>query len=303
MFKSWQSHTGPQPQSEKETIRSMSTPDVRPSITNKASKSPIPSDYLERVYAGVLGKLIGVYIGRPFEGWSHQDIVSKLGHIHYYVHTHKYFDAPLVVTDDDVSGTFIFIRALLEHGISPNITAEEIGKTWLNNIVEKKAILWWGGNGVSTEHTAFLNLKHGIKAPESGSIERNGKAVAEQIGAQIFIDGWAMVAPGNPAMAARLAEAAGSVSHDGESEYAAMLWAAMEAEAFMSKDPNHLLDVGLRYIPEKSLVGKLVADIRGWVKEDQDWENTRQRIEDQYGYDKFHGICHVIPNHGISTLR
>jgi len=30
----------------------------------------LPTDYLERVYAGVLGKLIGVYFGRPFEGWS-----------------------------------------------------------------------------------------------------------------------------------------------------------------------------------------------------------------------------------------
>jgi hypothetical protein len=28
---------------------------------------PIPNDYAERVYAGVLGKLIGVYLGRPFE--------------------------------------------------------------------------------------------------------------------------------------------------------------------------------------------------------------------------------------------
>ena len=27
----------------------------------------IPHDYAERVYAGVLGKLIGVYLGRPFE--------------------------------------------------------------------------------------------------------------------------------------------------------------------------------------------------------------------------------------------
>ena len=31
----------------------------------------IPYDYLERVYAGVLGKLIGVYMGRPIEGWTH----------------------------------------------------------------------------------------------------------------------------------------------------------------------------------------------------------------------------------------
>ena len=32
----------------------------------------LPDDYLERVYAGVLGKLIGVYLERPFEGWTHQ---------------------------------------------------------------------------------------------------------------------------------------------------------------------------------------------------------------------------------------
>jgi hypothetical protein len=30
----------------------------------------IPIDYAERVYAGVLGKIIGVYLGRPFEGWT-----------------------------------------------------------------------------------------------------------------------------------------------------------------------------------------------------------------------------------------
>jgi len=52
--------------------------------------------------------------------------------------------------------------------------------------------------GNSTEHTAYLRLKNGIDAPESGSIATNGKVVAEQIGSQIFIDGWAMVAPGDP---------------------------------------------------------------------------------------------------------
>ena len=30
----------------------------------------LPDDYAERVYAGVLGKVIGVYLGRPFEGWT-----------------------------------------------------------------------------------------------------------------------------------------------------------------------------------------------------------------------------------------
>ena len=261
---------------------------------------PLPVDYLERVYAGVLGKLIGVYLGRPFEGWTHQEILKKLGHIKYYVNDQ--LGVPLLVTDDDVSGTFVFPRALSEHGISPDISSEAIGKTWLNNVIENRTIFWWGGNGISTEHTAYLNLKRGIKAPESGSIKVNGQTVAEQIGAQIFIDGWAMLSPGDPQLAAKLAEAAGSVSHDGESVYAAKLLAAMEAEAFTSKDVNHLLDTGLKFVPKESLIARLISDVREWASKDNDWLATRQRIEDKYGYDKFAGNCHIVPNHGIMIL-
>jgi ADP-ribosylglycohydrolase len=106
----------------------------------------LPADYLERVYAGVLGKLIGVYLGRPFEGWTYQRIMKELGPIEYYVHDR--FDAPLVVTDDDVSGTFTFVRALSEHGVSPDLTAEEIGKTWLNSIIESRSILWCAATAI-----------------------------------------------------------------------------------------------------------------------------------------------------------
>ena len=262
--------------------------------------SEIPTDYLHRVYAGVLGKVIGVYLGRPFENWTYRQILDKLGPIKYYVHDR--FNLPLVVTDDDVSGTFTFVRALEEHGARPDLTSEEVGKTWLNNVIEKRCVFWWGGNGISTEHTAFLNLDQGVPAPESGSISRNGKTIAEQIGAQIFIDGWAMVAPGNPGLAAQLAEAAAKVSHDGEAVYAAKLWAAMEAEAFVFKDVDHLLDTGLSFIPGDSLIATVIADIRTWAKRDQNWEKTRQRIEDTYGYAKFRGSCHVVPNHGIMIL-
>lgn len=260
----------------------------------------IPENYSERVYAGVLGKLIGVYLGRPFEGWTYQRIMQELGPINYYVH--EQLNQPLVVTDDDVAGTFTFIRALEDYGISPDLSAEHIGEAWLNYIVEQRAILWWGGNGNSTEHTAWLNLKNGIPAPLSGAIATNGTAVAEQIGAQIFIDGWALVAPGQPALAAKLAREAGSVSHDGESVYAAMLWAAMEAEAFVSRDINHLLDTGLATIPADCQIARLIADIRRWHAENPQWETTRQQIEDHYGYDKYPGNCHVMPNHALMIM-
>src|SRR6201981_1245858 len=187
-------------------------------------------DYLERVYAGVLGKIIGVYLGRPFERWTRQRILSQLGEIWDY--QHERLGVPLVVADDDISGTFTFLRALPDHGGTAQITPEQIGETWLNYIVENRAILWWGGMGNSTEHTAFLRLKQGYPAPQSGSIALNGRTAAGEIGGQIFLDGGAVVAPGDPELAADLARRAASVSHDGEAVCAAQVIAAMESLAF-----------------------------------------------------------------------
>jgi ADP-ribosylglycohydrolase len=269
--------------------------------------SKIPHDYGERVYAGVIGKIIGVYLGRPFEGWTYERIMRELGPINFYVNERRDValrSHHLVVTDDDISGTFAFPRALADYGFPRHLTSEQIGNTWLNYIVEDRAILWWGGIGNSTEHTAYLRLKSGVPAPLSGSIELNGKTVAEQIGAQIFIDGWAMVSPGAPDQAAYLAEQAARVSHDGEAVHAAKLLAAMEAQAFVESDVQKLLDVGLGFVPRDALIRRVVEDVRAWHAGDngQDWERTRALIAERYGYDRFPGNCHVIPNHALIIL-
>src|SRR5512135_2487998 len=138
--------------------------------------SQIPSDYEDRVYAGVLGKIIGVYLGRPFEGWTYEKIMAELGEVYYYVH--EQLKVPLIVTDDDIAGTFTFLRALPDHGNSRELTPAQIGQGWLNYLIYKRTILWWGGMGNSSEHTAYLRLKHGIPAPESGSIAMNGVVAA-----------------------------------------------------------------------------------------------------------------------------
>jgi ADP-ribosylglycohydrolase len=257
----------------------------------------IPHDYAERVYAGVLGKIIGVYLGRPFEGWTYDRIMAELGEINYYVHERRH--VPLIVTDDDISGTFTFLRALPDYGNSLDLTPAQIGQSWLNYIIERRTILWWGGMGNSTEHTAFLRLKKGIQAPDSGSIRLNGKVVAEQIGSQIFIDGWAMVAPGNPELAVELARRAASVSHDGEAIYGAQVVAAMEAQAFVESDLNRLIDTAVSFIPKDSLIYRLISDIREWHAREQDWRKTREQIAAHYGYDKYGGNCHMVPNHAL----
>lgn len=261
----------------------------------------LPNDYEERVYSGVLGKIIGVYLGRPFEGWPNARIEKELGDINYYVN--EKIGVPLIVTDDDISGTFTFIRALEDYQYDRDISSKQIGQTWLNYLIDGRTVLWWGGLGNSTEHTAYIRLTNGVEAPESGSISRNGQVVAEQIGAQIFIDGWALVAPGDPALAADFAKRAGSVSHDGEAVFGAQVLAAMESQAFVESDIDTLIDVGVSQIPGDSVIARMISDIRQWHSENPtDWRATFKQIQANYGYDKYGGNCHIVPNHGLIIM-
>ena len=260
----------------------------------------LPLDYEERVYAGVLGKIIGVYLGRPFEGWPYGRITHELGDINYYVH--EQLGKPLIVTDDDISGTFTFVRALEDYGNDRGITPAQIGQTWLNYLIEERTVLWWGGMGNSTEHTAYLRLKSGIPAPRSGSIALNGQVVAEQIGAQIFIDGWAMVAPGDPAFAADLARRAASVSHDGEAIYGAQVLAAMEAQAFVEPNLDALIDTGLRFIPKDAVIHRMIGELRELRVREDDWREARSWLDAHYGYAIYGGNVHMVPNHGLMIL-
>jgi len=259
----------------------------------------LPSDYTERVYAGVLGKVIGVYLGRPFEGWRYDRIRAELGDITYYVNDRA--DTALkhhllVVTDDDISGTFVFPRALRDAGLDP--APADVGAAWLNYIVEDRCVLWWGGLGNSTEHTAYLRMKAGLTPPDSGAMAVNGQVVAEQVGAQIFVEGFAMTCPGDPKGAADLAERAARVSHDGESIHAARVVAALVAGAFTATDMGELLDDAVALIPAGSLIRRVIDDVRGWA-EGGDWTDTRARIEERYGYHRYGGNCHVVPNHAV----
>jgi len=260
----------------------------------------VQADYLERVYAGVLGKIIGVYLGRPFEGWSYERITAELGEVWYYVHDR--LRKPLIVTDDDISGTFTFLRALEDHGYPKRISPHEIGQSWLDYLIEGRTVLWWGGMGNSSEHTAYLRLAAGVEAPESGSAHLNGKVGSEQVGAQIFIDGWAMVSPGDPERAAELATAAAGVSHDGEAVYGARVIAAMEALAFVEPDRSKLLDAGYRAVPAESVIAALIRDVRAWRESVPDWREARRMLSERYGYHIYGGGCHMVPNHGLILL-
>ncbi|HUC91907.1 MAG TPA: ADP-ribosylglycohydrolase family protein [Paenibacillus sp.] len=258
----------------------------------------IPADYIERVYAGWLGKVIGVRHGGNVEGWTYERLQRTFGEITDYLHQFNNFAA-----DDDTNGPMFFLRALEDYTHTLDITPEQMGLAWLNYAPDGHGFFWWGGYGKSTEHTAYLNLKNGIAAPRSGSIEQNGPAVAEQIGGQIFIDAWGLIAPNQPELAAKYADKIASVSHDGNGKYGGMFIAACIAAAFGESSIEAIIEAGLSVIPPDCEYACVTRDLVRFHREHPDhWRECFQYVHDHYGYDKYPGNCHIIPNSAVIIL-
>jgi hypothetical protein len=52
-------------------------------------------------------------------------------------------------------------------------------------------------------------------------------------------------------------------------------------------------------IPRDSTIYSLISDIRNWHVQEGDWRKAREKIAASYGYDKFGGNCHMVPNHAL----
>ena len=252
-------------------------------------------EYLEKTYASWLGKNIGIRLGAPVEGWTYEKIKEK-----YPVMNDYPVDYGIFAADDDSNGPLFFIRALLE---SNNIEAKDIGDTFLNYIQEYAGFFWWGGVGVSTEHTAYENLKNGISPPQSGSIATNGRAIAEQIGGQIFIDCWAYVAGYDPYLAKKLAIKAASVTHDGNGIQGAIFVATAITLAYQREDIYEVLDEALSFLDKRMEYYKVAKEIINFYQNHRDnWLDCFEYIRNNYGYDKYPGVCHIIPNSALMIM-
>lgn len=252
------------------------------------------ADYIQKTYAGWLGKAIGIRMGAPIEGWSKEKIEQFYGtRMRDYVVDYSQFAA-----DDDSNGPIFFVRAL-QHYSKP--TAKEMGWNCLNYIPKEHGFFWWGDE-LSTEHTAFKCLYDGIEAPESGSAKQNGMERAEQIGGQIFIDCFGFVAPGNPELACQLAEASARVTHDYDGVAGARFVAACIALAYTETNIIDIMKQALTYIDAKGAYYQVVTDMIVDYEEGVSKEVAFERLRNQYWSDRYQGVCHIIPNAGIMAI-
>src|SRR5262249_25077098 len=99
------------------------------------------------------------------------------------------------------------------------------------------------------------------------------------IGAQIRADGWAWMCAAKPELAAEFAYRDACWTHERNGIYGEMMFAAMQAAAFVERDPARLVENGLSEIPGGGRLARYVRQVLDWTTQCRDFESCMDRVE------------------------
>lgn len=234
-------------------------------------------EFREKIYAGWWGQLIGGCLGTQIEGYTTEKIRERFGEVKEYLRKPETYN-------DDITYELAYVDMFAKKGYE--ITSEDVAYAWLELI----------SDGYSAERVALENLRRGILPPESG---RCGNYFSDWIGAQMRTPIHGMLAPADPALAARLAVDDSVVSHSNSGILGGMFNAVMVSLAFSEKDIRTLLEKAVSMIPDDSEYYKVVSDTLDLCKEISDWETAWHICEKRY---QEYNWIHAYPNAAAEVI-
>jgi ADP-ribosylglycohydrolase len=212
-------------------------------------------EFRDRVYACWMGKNIGGTLGMPFEGKREAQNVS------FYTNLKPGEPA----ANDDLDLQMLWLKAMEDHG--GRVDARILGEYWLKHVPVD-----WNEYGVGKK-----NMRRGLLPPLSGHFQNEKWRPSN--GAWIRSEIWACLAPGVPALAARMAREDACVDHGAaEGTLAEIFTASLESAAFIERDRDRLLDIGLAMIPEGCGVARAVRAARAARRAGKDWKAAREDV-------------------------
>jgi len=232
-------------------------------------------EFRDRVRACWLGKRIGGTLGGPYEGQLE-------------MHALTYYDpvpegpAP----NDDLDLQLVWLRMLEEEGIDPSV------RTFAEYWSRFAASYPWN------EYGAFMrNFARGLRPPVAGCFENY---FVDEMGSPIRSEIWAVLHAGDPQSAARMAWKDSALDHaGGEGTCGEMFWAAVEAAAFVEKNPLTLIRIGLAMIPLSSLVARAIREAVWCHANGVSWRDARERVVRHFATSR---ACAAAPNHAFTII-
>ncbi|HTJ82298.1 MAG TPA: ADP-ribosylglycohydrolase family protein [Polyangiaceae bacterium] len=301
---------------ELEAIRAL-----RPAGPRDLGWAPADTEALERFHGAWTGRAVGCALGKPVEGMGMSTDADGrvVGRLRIRDYLERRGDWPLrdyfsgrdagdgarlwcpasqrehiafMEPDDDIHYTLVALGVLEESG--PDFDWQTVARYWLAHIpiysictAEAQAIQTFQNR--STRPGCFTC------AATPAETRRHRNPYREWIGAQIRSDGWAWVAAGKPELASELAWRDASWTHERNGIYGEMMFAAIQAAAFVEHDPRRLVEIGLSEIPAASRLARGVRDVLGWVKSEPTFEACAARIENAYlGMSPVHTINNAL---------
>ena len=230
----------------------------------------------DKIFACWLGKNIGGTLGAPYECQT-------------YVHHLSFYDPKpkKSAPNDDLDIQLVWLAMMEQKGLPPRLPhfAEYWRKCWSA----------WPSNEYGF---CMRNLARGLMPPVCGWFENY---YVDEMGSPIRSEIWACLAPANPQKAAALAWMDSVMDHaGGEGTYGEMFWAAVESAAFVIKDPDELIRIGLSMIPPACNISRVIREVVWCHRNHIRYDEARERVVGIYGHLK--SPCNAIQNHGFTIM-
>ncbi|NUO47822.1 MAG: ADP-ribosylglycohydrolase family protein [Polyangiaceae bacterium] len=293
---------------------------LRPDGPRDLAWRPSDEEALDRFHGAWTGRAVGCALGKPVEGMGMR---SESGRVVGRHHIKRYLEArgdwPLtdyfsgrdagdgaglwcqasqreriayMEPDDDIHYTLIALAVLEEHG--PGFDWQDVGRAWLARI-PIFAIC-------TAEAQAIENLMRWSTRPGYWSCaaspeltRRTRNPYREWIGAQIRSDGWGWACAGKPELAADLAYRDACWTHERNGIYGEMMFAAIQAAAFVEHDPRRLVEIGLSEIPRGCRLAEATRACLSWTEAAPSFEACMDKVEDAFlGMSAVHTINNAV---------
>jgi ADP-ribosylglycohydrolase len=285
--------------------------DVLAALVDPDAGEPFAGDdrvLAQRLHGAWLARTVGCLMGKPIEGLDRATIETYLRAAGAWPQTgfvplvdplpagvtrlHESwpdsvagsFDA--APRDDDTDYTVLGLYLLETYGAA--LTAEDVAREWLDRLPFTQTF--------TAERATYRNLVEGAPAA-TAAVRRN--PYREWIGALIRADAFGYAAPGEPAVAARLALADAGLSHRANGIYGELWAAALVAAAFTAPDVATALRTAATWVPPGTRLREALDLVLDAHAAGSSWEAAVAEMDALVGhYDWVHTINNAA---GISA--
>jgi ADP-ribosylglycohydrolase len=278
---------------------------LRPAGPRDLGWDPTDDEALDRFHGAWTGRAVGCALGKPVEGMGMtQDARGRVvGRARIKAYLERRGDWPLtdyfsgadagdgerlwcprsqreqiayMEPDDDIHYTLVALVTMEELG--PDFTWEGVARVWLSRL-PIFTICTAEAQAIETFQTRTTRPGDWRSSATPELTRRHRNPYREWIGAQIRSDGWGWMCAGNPERAAELAYRDACWTHERNGIYGEMMFAAIQAAAFVEKDPRRLVEIGLGEIPRDCRLARAVREAIDWASACPSFEAAMERLE------------------------